>query len=220
MLLECNNCEAIVDAEVIAERSYETREELQPPWEEPPVEITLQAAVRLVSCPRCNHPMLVYSDEFKPDFVRLYPPMDRDLHPSVPNPIRQAFQEARTCLRAKAFTAAAIMCRKTLEGICSAHGVKSKTLAVELKELKDKGVIENRLFEWAEELRTIGNEAAHDVAFVASREDARDTLEFTEALIEYVFTYRDKFEEFKKRRAKATPPPREAPTEKQKGGSQ
>ena len=50
--------------------------------------------------------------------------------------------------------------RKTLEGICSAHGVKSGTLAAELQKLKEKGIIESRLFEWAEELRTMGNEAA------------------------------------------------------------
>jgi hypothetical protein len=63
----------------------------------------------------------------------------------------------------------------------------------------------------------MGNEAAHGVDVVISPEDARDTLECTEALIEYVFTYRDKFEEFKKRRAKATAQPKEAPAEKQKG---
>ena len=101
------------------------------------------------------------------------------------------------------------MCRKTLEGICSAHGAKSRSLAGELRELKEKGIIENRLFEWAEELRTMGNEAAHGVEFVASREDAEDTLQFTEALIEYVFTYRDRFEEFKKRRAKNPAPSKE-----------
>jgi hypothetical protein len=100
-----------------------------------------------------------------------------------------------------------MMCRKTLEGICSAHGVKSSgTLAAQLKKLKDNGVIESRLLEWADALRTMGNEAAHGVESVISPEDARDTIEFTEVLLEYIFTYRDKFEEFKKRRAKGREP--------------
>ena len=86
--------------------------------------------------------------------------MDRDLHSSVPQPIRQAFTEARMCFRAKVLTAAAIMCRKTLEGVCFAEGVKFGTLAAALKKLKESGVVDSRLFEWAEELRTIGNEAA------------------------------------------------------------
>ncbi len=154
---------------------------------------------------------LGYEDNIEPGDgwgtpVRIYPPRDRSLHCSVPKRIRQAFTEARICLRSKAPTAAAIMCRKTLEGVCSEHGVKSGTLAAQLKKLKENGVIEGRLFEWAEALRTIGNEAAHGVEFVVSPEDAQDTLEFTEALIEYVFTYRDKIESFKKRRAKASSP--------------
>jgi hypothetical protein len=208
MLLECKECEAIVDAKEIAEHEYSTivagigpdgRKE----------EIDFGERVVLVVCPKCDQPMLAYDDVTSHgDFVRIYPAADRNLHRSVPKPIREAFTEARTCFRAKAFIAAAIMCRKTLEGICSAHGAKSRSLAGELKELKDKGVIENRLFEWAEELRTMGNEAAHGVEFVVSREDAEDTLQFTEALIEYVFTYRDRFEEFKKRRAKSPPLPK------------
>jgi hypothetical protein len=109
--------------------------------------------------------------------------MDREFGQAVPKEIARAFKEARTCFRSKAYTAAAIMCRKTLEGICSAHGVKTScSLAVQLKKLKDNGTIENRLFEGAEALRTMGNEAAHGVELVTSAEDARDTLEFTDAL--------------------------------------
>ena len=93
------------------------------------------------------------------------------------------------------------MCRKTLEGICVEHGTKGGNLVSALKELKDKGIIEIRLFEWADALRISGNEAAHDVNVTISAEDARDILEFTNALLEYVFTFRDKFEEFKNRRS-------------------
>jgi Domain of unknown function (DUF4145) len=179
------------------------------------MEVPWVSKATFVVCPRCNEPMLGYQKDWgeqdrgweKP--IRIFPPRDRDLHPSVPKAIQSAFMEARVCFGAKAFSAAAIMCRKTLEGICSAHGAKSKTLGGKLKELKEKGIIENRLFEWAEELRAIGNEAAHGVEFVASREDAEDTLQFTETLVEYIFTYRDRFEEFKKRRAERPPPTKE-----------
>jgi hypothetical protein len=78
----------------------------------------------------------------------------------------------------------------------------SASLAVQLKKLKENGVIENKLFEWAEELRAMGNEAAHGVESTIPGDDAKDMLEFTEALLEYVFTYRHKFEEFQKRRTK------------------
>jgi hypothetical protein len=215
MLLECKHCEAMVDAKELFTYEYEEVAEGYGPFD---------TKVTFAKCPACDAPLLAgqinTADGWdEPD--RFYPPMDRELYLEVPDHIVRAFTEARTCLRAKAYTAAAIMCRKTLEGICSEHGVRSSgTLAAQLKKLKENGVIENRLFEWAEELRTMGNEAAHGVEFVVSRDDARDTLEFTEALIEYVFTYRDKFENFKKRRAKATSPPKEARGEKQKGSGQ
>jgi len=222
MLLECQHCEAIVDAVEIAHYEYQD-------WWDPGERAPWNTRVTLAKCPVCDEAMLASQDNMPEESgasdwskpVRVYPPSDRDLGFSVPKAIREAFTEARTCFRAKAYTAAAIMCRKTLEGICSVHGVKSSgTLAAQLKKLKENGTIENRLFEWAEELRTMGNEAAHGVELVIAPQDARDTLEFTEALLEYVFTYRDKFEEFKKRRAKAKSPSNEAPAEKQKGSGQ
>jgi hypothetical protein len=201
MLVECSECGAVVNAEEIAIHEYDFPPELE----------FFKKRVTFLNCPKCKSPLLASQDESDSDGwgepLRIYPPSDRDLHHSVPKPIQEAFSEAHVCFRAKAFTAAAIMCRKTLEGICSENGVRSSgTLAAQLKKLKDDGIIENRLFEWAEELRTIGNEAAHGVEFVVSKADARDTLEFTEALIEYVFTYRHKFDQFKKRRAKKVLP--------------
>jgi hypothetical protein len=130
----------------------------------------------------------------------LYPRPDNRVNPNLPLPLQAAYKEALACFKSKAFTATAIMCRKTLEGICVEHGAAGRTLVLSLKELKDKGIIENRLYEWADALRISGNEAAHDVNVTISAEDARDILEFTNALLEYVFTFRDKFEEFKNRR--------------------
>jgi hypothetical protein len=199
MLLECKNCQAIVDAKVLYAHEYVQLIEEQ---------YAISARVTFASCPACDAPLLAAQNDIGSGWdapERIYPPRDRDFTwDEVPSNIVRAFNEARTCFRTKAFTAAAIMCRKTLEGICLEHGVKSSgTLAAQLQKLKENGIIESRLFEWAEALRTMGNEAAHGVEVVISPADARDTLEFTEALLEYVFTYRDKFEEFKKRRAQA-----------------
>jgi hypothetical protein len=92
------------------------------------------------------------------------------------------------------------MCRKTVEGLCVAHGITSPNLATSLKMLRDQGIIESRLFEWADALRLSGNEAAHGVALAVPAEDAKDILEFTNALLEYVFTFRDRFAAFQERR--------------------
>jgi len=102
------------------------------------------------------------------------------------------------------------MCRKSLEAVCDAHAFKKGVLASKLQEMKDKGIIESRLFQWAEALRIAGNQAAHDVDSTIVAQDARDLIQFTEALLEYVFTFRDKFDQFMKRRA-ATPSSRVTP---------
>ena len=116
MLLECHHCEAIVDAKEIANFV-----DVDEAW---------NTKYTFGNCPACNSALLARQFDTgdgwdKP--VRVFPPRDRNLHSSVPKPIRAAFTEGRACFRAKLFTAAAIMCRKTLEGICSAHGVGSST---------------------------------------------------------------------------------------------
>ena len=110
-------------------------------------------------------------------------------------PIADTYQEALICLRAKAFIATALMCRRTVEGVAAHHSIAARSLASALKELKDKGIIEERLFEWAEALRIAGNQAAHDANVAISKQDATDIVDFTDAFLAYVFTFRDKFEE-------------------------
>jgi hypothetical protein len=181
-----------VDAQVL--ESYELTDDLAPTFR-----------VSFAKCPRCKSPFLAMQEEDIPTGwqapERIYPESKTRLGSALPKPIQASLEEAGDCHRVKAYTASAIMCRKTLEGICAVHGVSERTLAASLKKLRDDGIIEERLFEWAEELRLSGNEAAHDVNVTISAADATDILDFTSALLEYVFTFRERFEEFKKRRA-------------------
>lgn len=190
MLVECKNCEALVDAGVL--NTYEGYDpETGPPYK-----------YSFLKCPKCDSPFLVLQERFGDywdDPYRLYPPQER-INPFYPEPVKKAYSEAFACFKAKAYTATAIMCRKTLEGICAEHNIKRKVLADSLNELKKQGIIESRLFDWADMLRISGNEAAHDLAVTVPADDARDILEFTNALLEYVFTFKDKFEQYKKRK--------------------
>ena len=186
MIIECKKCEALVNAEVLAKYNYKNQHG----------NIVVYSFLK---CPNCELPLLTEDDLW--GVTRIYPPYDQRVNPNLPLPLQNSYEEALACFKSKAYTATAIMCRKTLEGICTEHGVKGHNLVSALKEMKDKGFIENRLFEWADELRISGNKAAHDIKVSISVEDARDILEFTNALLEYVFTFRDKFEEFKKRRS-------------------
>jgi hypothetical protein len=193
VILECQNCQALVSAEFIEKYPYFISEE------ESGIKGGITSAYEFWKCPNCQKPFVTDNDEVWGRSV-LYPTPSGGINPMLPQQIKAAYSEARSCYKSKAYTATAIMCRKTLEGICAEHGVTGNNLVKNLKELKDKGIIENRLYEWADALRISGNEAAHDVNVTISQEDARDVLEFTNALLEYIFTFRDRFEKFKQRR--------------------
>ena len=78
--------------------------------------------------------------------------------------------------------------------------------------MRTNGHSDQKLLTWADELRLIGNDAAHDLDIVIDQIDAQNALEFVEAILMYVFSPTRKFEEFKNRRVSKQP-------EKVKSGS-
>ncbi|MGC4088962.1 MAG: DUF4145 domain-containing protein [Polyangiaceae bacterium] len=181
---------------------------------------------KFLSCPHCHAPFVVgHSGSYESrdygegyDLVWgepkvIFPSDPKSLDQSVPPNIAASFLEARRVYTsASANTAAAIMCRRTLEGVCGHLEAKGGNLARKLDNLKERGLIEPRIHEWANHvLRSLGNDAAHDVDAVISKEDAKDALDFTKAIIEYIFVFETAFQRFKKRRAKEEckegPPP-------------
>ncbi|MBB4576616.1 DUF4145 domain-containing protein [Rhizobium lentis] len=162
----------------------------------------------LLSCSECRSPILVRQTNVgnlaEGDIwetpIPVFPTADLRVNPNAPQAIQEAFDEACACYRANAFTASAIMCRKTLEGICAVHGVEERSLAASLRKMSDDSMIDSRLFEWSDMLRIAGNEAAHGVGLSIAQADAKDMLEFTNAIMDYLFSYRDRFEAFKARR--------------------
>ena len=190
MLVECTACKAFVDGELIADYVH---------FEE---ESDTTGKYSFLKCPRCSRPFIMLQIDYGPEWdkpSRLYPPAEIDINQAIPNSLRMSYSEARACFKAKAYTATVIMCRKTLEGIAKENKITTRSLAAALKKMKDAEIIENKLYEWADALRISGNEAAHEVNSKVSHQDAKDILEFTHALLEYVFTFQEKFEQFKKR---------------------
>jgi len=88
----------------------------------------------------------------------------------------------------------------TLETMCGENGAKGKDLAAHLQWLVDNGVIDKNLHDWATELRFLGNDAAHELDPI-ERQDAPDASELVDATLNYLYTYRRSFEDFKRRRS-------------------
>ena len=135
--------------------------------------------------------------------TRVWPAPETDVDWSIPEIARNSLVEAKICFGAKAYSACAVMCGRAIEGVCKHHDPKTKSLALGLKKLKQDGVIDERIFGWGEALRENRNLGAHATTEKVNKEDARDLLDFSAAICEYVFILNEKFTRFQARRAKA-----------------
>ena len=163
----------------------------------------------LVQCPECQKPILTQRSRIFElgafDFgnaVRLFPSSEFHINSEIPETLRNSLKECIICYDSGAYTATAIMSRRTIEGFCELKGVKEKALDKSLARLKDEEIINKEMFEWANALRLTGNKAAHDVNSTFSAIDAKDILDFTIAILDFTYSFKDKFNKFSQRHNK------------------
>ena len=80
---------------------------------------------------------------------------------SIPEPISQNFEEALLCEANECYIASAIMVRKTLEMICDDRGANGSNLVARIKALRNQVTLPDALFDAMDNLRLLGNDAAH-----------------------------------------------------------
>lgn len=178
-----------------------------------PADIDVWQVVELAKCPACDGPLVAvhaaelsgqdYDGDYlydRTDPVRVWPDPPRHLHSLAPPPVLADLDEARKCLSVGAFNATAVMARRVLEGLVDGQGAEGRTLHDKLQYLATAGAIDPRLAEWADALRVVGNQGAHGGP-PATREDASDALAFAEAVADYLYTFRLRFDEFLARRS-------------------
>lgn len=200
MIVECHYCEAKVDAKVLAQVEISSPDEPFP------------FRSSYIQCPVCSHPMLageekvqISEDTFEwtpPN--RLWPDPKQHIDWSIPDIVRVSLEEAQVCFRARAYSASVVMCGRALEGMLVHFETKSKTFARGLAELNERGIVDGRLFEWGDELRRVRNLGAHATDQTISREDAKDVLDFANAICEYVFVLTARFQRFVNRKQESS----------------
>lgn len=146
-------------------------------------------------CPngRCfGHLFFVYNDVSKVITIT-YPadsiPFDKE---NIPEKVLNAFQEAVISHSNNCFIASAIMIRKTLEEICSNRGATGKNLYAKLEDLGTKIVIPKDLIEGMQELRLLGNDAAHiesNTFDEVGKNEIEISIEFTKEILKAVYQY-------------------------------
>lgn len=193
MLIDCHECNALVSAEVLAVHEQDD---------------ILNKRTFLLKCPACDSALVGFTEQdiredgelYWPEPMRVYPKPIHLLGFQVPDVVRKSIYEAERCMRSGAFSAATSMCGRALEAVCRHLGTKDTYLGAGIKELKDKGIIDARLYQWSEELRDARNRATHATDEVVTEQDAEDILSFTYAIIDYVFLLTFRFEQFQKRK--------------------
>lgn len=111
---------------------------------------------------------------------------------NIPQKVSSMFEEAISCHANECFTAAAMMIRRTLEEICLDRGAKGDSLKKRIGSLKDKIVIPKELLEGMDELRLLGNDAAHIESKTfeqIGREEVEVGIEFTKEILKAVYQY-------------------------------
>jgi hypothetical protein len=145
------------------------------------------------------------------DVSQVFPiPIRRKAGTSLPPKVAESYDEAMKCWSAGAYLATAVMVRRTLEAIARTYDASVRSPAKGIDVLKAKGLISEEIAAWGHELRFLGNIGAHPTEDVVGLDDARDSMDFLEAIVQVLFELRPKFDDMRKRRnrmAKAPSPP-------------
>lgn len=125
--------------------------------------------------------------------VKAYPPIRTDFNPQdIPVGVRDTFDEALDCHAAGCLVATAIMLRRTLEEICNERGTQGNSLRDRLKDLASRIVLPKELIDAMDELRLLGNDAAHIQAQAfgqISEQEVDVAIEFTKEILKALYQY-------------------------------
>lgn len=148
------------------------------------------------------------------DIIRIYPKPPKTFESyRIPSVVISSIAEADRSLQVNANTAACVMMGRALEAVCrdvlsekkstrpssSDPPPKPIMLGAGIRQLKEKGIIDDRLFDWSQQLHAFRNLAAHPDDVSISRHDAEDLQTFVYAIIEYIYDLSDRYAEFKER---------------------
>src|SRR5260370_26507473 len=111
---------------------------------------------------------------------------------SIPMPVQSALEEAIKCHSQPCFVASAIMVRKTLEELCKDRSASGGNLKERIKALGSKVVLPEELLQGLDDLRLLGNDAAHiesNEYEKVGQEEVEVGIEFAKEVLKAVYQY-------------------------------
>jgi hypothetical protein len=134
---------------------------------------------------------LVFAIQRGTELVELEPPQLLDFNvENLPSICQETLREAVACHAAGAYRAAAMLVRRLLEEICELNGAEGNTLHMRLAALRKIIVLPESLFEAMNELKALGNDAAHIEAKAydsIGREEAEDSIELAKEILKALY---------------------------------
>ena len=112
----------------------------------------------------------------------------------IPETVRNAFSEALDSHANGNYIASAIMVRKTLEEICLEQGAKGGDLKSKIQSLQDKVILPPALLKGADDLRLLGNDAAHVESQTfnkVGKEEIEIAVDFLKEFLKAIYQYND-----------------------------
>lgn len=157
---------------------------------------TATNAVSLAGLRRCPDPTcysLVFVVFVAGQLVESFPAETLDFDATnIPATVQSALEEAIKCHAQSCFVASAIMVRKTLEELCRDRGAAGGNLKERIKALGTKVVLPQELLDGLDDLRLLGNDAAHiesqEYAKVG-KEEVEVGIEFAKEVLKAVYQY-------------------------------
>jgi hypothetical protein len=142
-------------------------------------------------CPKAGCRAHVFIVRLGDKALATYPAERLDFDPSdVPAQIVKAFEESLTCEANGCFVAAAMLVRKTLEGLCRDRNAQGRNLKEKVQDLGTKIIIPRDLLEGLDEIRLLGNDAAHVEAQTydqIGKEELAIAVEFTKEVLKATY---------------------------------
>jgi hypothetical protein len=108
----------------------------------------------------------------------------------LPANVVEAFEEAIKCHSQACYVAAAIMVRKTLEEVCHERGAQGGNLKERVKALGKTVVLPQEMLNGLDDLRLLGNDAAHIESQVFSQvgqEEVEVAIDVTKEILKAVY---------------------------------
>lgn len=160
-------------------------------------------------CIICHGTIAILADRapsglFEEDTAQTWPAWVPRAPEYLPTPVAACLHEGQLCASVRAWNAAAVLIRRSVEEAIKDKGGKGRTLEAKIDNLADQGKLVEDLRAWAHEVRYVGNDGAHGrkeprdrhsedeepsppIPTDVSPEEAHDAIRFAEQLFHYLY---------------------------------